>query len=370
MFCRIFDKDYYPRDFVQNNNRIREDFLNVGSSNSKHNSNQIEGFLSLGGKSKSKLKVTQTADYNVVNKNEVDIAVNDLNQLIQETFVRNAQSCAATASQTQSVGIGDIVATGGAKIDVGGITMDQNAKLNFECVQVNKLRSDIGNEIVSKFMTDLQTNTSNEMLAQLDAIANQKAESGSIPLLTSPAETKGEQTQTINFNSTTENYKNIEKNLQNIVQNTVTQETISDCLAQLSQSQTVQIGNIVATDLGTEIKLGGVTLKQTLEVVSNCMQSNDLSTQIISTMLNSMDVRTVDTTTTTMAGEATSDVEQTAVSKGPIGEIGEAFGNIFGGIFGALGLGAAGPAVGGVSSSISLCCCCLIIILIIIAVMT
>lgn len=366
MFCRIFDKDYYPRDVVQNNNRIDEGFMSLGKPVSTNN---IEGFISLGGKSKSKLKITQEADYNVVNRNEVNIAVNDLNQLIQETFVRNAQSCAATVSQSQDVELGNIVAAGGAKVDIGGITMDQNAKLNFECVQANTLRADIGNEIVSKFMSDLQTNTSNDMLAKLDSTAKQKSESGAIPLLTSPAKTKAEQTQTINFQSTTENYKNIEKNLQNVVQNTVTQETVSDCLAQLVQRQSVKIGNIIATDLGSEINLGGITLNQTLESVSNCMQTNDLSNKIISTMLDSMDIRTVDTTETTMAGSAASDITQEAISKGPIGEIGEAFGNIFGGLFTALGLGAMGPAIGGVSSVISSLCCCLLLILIIVMVM-
>ena len=325
------------------------------------NNQLIEGLCLVNCGSKSKLKVTQTANYKTVNQNDVNIIVNDVNKLIQDTFVKSAQNCSATTSQTQDVAIGDIVATGGAKVDIGGIKMDQNTKLNFSCVQANKLRTDIGNEIAARFISDLQTNTSTEMLANLNAVASQKAESGALPLLSPPVTTKGEQTQTIDFVSMTQNSKNIEKNLQNVIQNTITYDNVANCIAKLNQQQTLKIGNIVGTDAGTILNLGGITLSQTLDSVSKCMQTQDLSSQIVNTVLSSMDVKVVDTTTTQMTGDATSDITQEAISKGPLSGIGD----LFSGLFKGIGLGGIASTAVPIISLVSLICCCLIIILII-----
>lgn len=325
------------------------------------NNKLIEGLCLINCGSKSQLKVTQTANYKTVNQSDVNIVTNDVNKLIQDTFVKSAQACSATTSQKQSTTVGDIVATGGAKVDVGGIKMDQNTQLNFSCVQANALRTDIGNEVAARFMSDLQTNNSTDMLANLNATANQTAQSSSIPLLSSPATTKGEQNQTIDFVSTTKNSKNIEKNLRNVISNTITYNNVANCIAKLNQQQTLKVGNIVGTDAGTVLKLGGISLSQTLDSVTQCMQTQDLSSQIVNTMLDSMGVKTVDTSKTTMTGEATSDVTQEAISQSPL----DALTGLFDGLLSGLGLGAFASTIGPVIVISSSACCCLILIFII-----
>tara|TARA_Y100000766_G_C18886253_1_gene596009 strand:- start:794 stop:1837 length:1044 start_codon:yes stop_codon:yes gene_type:complete len=282
-----------------------------------------------GSGSKAESTIKQENNTTIVNSTDIEMLNQMTNEQISNTIMEDAKKCQASVLQDQKISIRNVNTDG--DFNLSDVSQIQDAAVTFSCVNATEVAQKASTKMVDSIMTSLDKNVSNDILAELEAKADAATKSGFGSIANGDAESSSN-VENINNTSVT-NTTNV--NLKNIVTNTVvnnfSSKNVSECIAQINNSQEIAVENINA---GGDVNIRAVSQKQSASLMAECIQNSKVSNGITNDLSRILGVEVKETTSTTSAssskGEATAKAEQT----GPIEEIGDAVSNVMGSIFG------------------------------------
>ena len=299
------------------------------------------------GNTTSQANISQQNNQLFINKDYVKSVSEQINSQISNTLIKNAKACTADINNNQAITIKGFTTKGDFDFNT---KQTQAAALTFSCVQSTKVRNTAGSEIIANMTNSLQNTVNNEALAKLDQNAKNSASSsfGAI----GNVQTNTNVNAINNYKSVTENHKDIENVLKNIVQNNFTSENVSNCISQVNNNQTINL---------QEVNVGGkaviaIDQNQAANVVSECVQRDDVGNSIMNAATSALGVNVEDKTTSKSVQESKSEVVSEAHQAGVL----EGLQGILSGLLS--GLTSIFSSPGGIILSIA--CCCVLCILI------
>lgn len=317
----------------------------------------------MGGTS-SKTAATLSSNTVVINQSSLNYLNTTTNSVGVSTLIQNVQKCSAALVQSQNLTVKNISC--GNNCDIS-LFQNQSAWLDFTCAQQVDVQMAVIQQMANTINQALTTYAANDLINQMNSNLSTKSQQdwGTFPWSGSSASTSVTQ----NINNYVKNNTNV--NVTNAIQNSVyasfQNSNISNCIAQIINSQQIQAQNITA---GTNFTFT-INQAQTASLVEQCIQSANIANQVVSDVTGFAGLGLQITNATTAENTSETKAETEAVNSGilqgisgVVSSIGTAFGNILSG----LGLTALVPFMGPISASSSLCCvclCCLIIILVI-----
>lgn len=288
-----------------------------------------------------------------------EAAINSLNQTIStsttNSMVETAKSCSAGLTQDQTILLGDITVSGGSS---GSITQSQASKLNFNCLQDDKIQMQIIQPIINTINDAIQNNASTDLINKLNAQLKNKTSSdwGALPW--------GGSTTNTTTNQSIKNYVSSKTNvnIKNAVENSVFanfKTQISDgCIAKVIQNQKIAAGNLTISG-GSKY---AITQMQNAELLASCVQQSNIVDKVIKEVTSFAGLNYVGTNTTSASNTATAEVESSAVNTGffqGIGSAIESVGKSIGSIVQGLGFGLLVPFAIPISICCIILCCCI-----------
>jgi len=251
--------------------------------------------------------ITQVDNKTIINKNYIDSLSTNINKQVSTTILNDAKLCSADINNNQAITINKFTTTGNFNFNS---KQTQSAALTFSCVQATMVRNRAKTDIISMMANSLATNASSVALSQLESKAEQatKTSFGAV----GSVESNQNINQTTNYVNENETYKNIKNVLNNIVENNFSSETISKCISQVNNSNSVNI---------EEIKVDGkaviaIEQNQATDVITDCVQKSDIGGDIINSVVTVFDVKVKDETYSKTTTEQKSDATQTTTAGG------------------------------------------------------
>jgi hypothetical protein len=301
------------------------------------------------GNTTSHQNITQENKQLYIDQDTIKSVSKQINNQISNTIIKTAKECTADINNNQAIILKGINTKGNFNFNA---TQNQAAALTFSCVQSSKVRNMAGSEIISDMTNALTNNISNEALSELKQNAKNSASASFGAIGNVASNTK---TNAINdYKSITQNNKDIENVVKNSVENNFSSETVSHCIAQANNNQTI---NLQEVNVGGEAVIA-IDQNQAANVVAECIQSDDIGSKIINTALGAFQIAVRDESKSVSIQNSSSEIKSTAHNAGYFESIGDLFSSIFSGIGGIFGHPGAIIA--------SVCCCIVILVLIMI----
>jgi hypothetical protein len=274
------------------------------------------------GGSKTDQKIRQEQDTLVVNKNDINILNENLNEMVSNSIINDAQGCSANLTQLQSIKMSDINIAGDWNMETD---QTQDSAMTFGCIQALDTRNTAANSMIDSMIEQLEANTSADILSKMETDALNSAETGALTFGKAEAKTDIETIQ--NYEYRTENTKNIENILKNSVEANFTSNTIQECIAKINQSQEQSFDSI---DVGGNANLV-FGQSQSAELVANCDQTRSAINDVVSDVTKNLGIETVSATEVVQETDTGVTAETTAVAKGAVDELGDAVTDVLGG---------------------------------------
>jgi len=290
-----------------------------------------------GPKAKATVKIEN--DVVQINKSSIDLLSKQANKLITDTTTNIASNCSTSILQSNKMKIGDITSSGNSKVKIDKISQKSKSTVDISCVNNNEVHDAVTSEMLNSLMADLKTNTSQEAISKMAAVADAKAstEMGA-GLLAPPPSTDSNVEMTNKFKNLTDNQKKITNSVMNEINKKFTVNSVSSCTNSSALVNNMEAGNIKAYNEG-EIDIGELLQENSVSAYSNCLQKNNIGSEIANSFVSALDLKVVDDTK--QKSDSTQEAEATAESKATglsslVESLGTMVGNIFGGIFGSL----------------------------------
>ena len=314
------------------------------------------------GATQSNSNIHQEQNQTVINQSTVNIVNQQLNSMVANAVIKDAQNCSAALGLSQNIELENISVEGDIVINSN---QTQQATVNFDCVQASTVRNEVANEMISQIMAQLETSTSADILNQLDTLADQKTSSelGGSPFTQSSSNVEGIQ----NYVQVSQTNKNIENVVKNAIEVSFTSDTLKECINKVIASQNFKAKGLTSSKGGAVLT---INQDQAATMIASCIQNSDVGNQITNKVLGYLDITTKDDSQTKIEASNTASVTQSTTSKG-ISDIISSVGDALAAMLAALGLSIAGPfvLVSSLSSSFYLCCCCCCLILMLVMMM-
>ena len=302
---------------------------------------------------------TSTTQNNVlIQKSNVDIMTSNIVTDITNTIYSAAATCGANANASQIATLTNLSASGDISLNIG---QEQKVQLNFSCLQTNTLRSAAANNIADQMTTAVNNAASSQIQSQLDAVAAAKEKSG-FASWGQPGASTATNT-TINYTQNTTSNVHLISAIQQSISNNFSSSDVQQCISQMTGNQNIFIDDVSA---GKNITFVG-TQTQALTSLSNCQQFQDSANNIVTTILNGLDIGVVNTsetkTETKSESKASSETNNsglfeslgTGLASAARG-IGDGINSILGGIGGIID----SATLGWLASAFLIFCCCFI----------
>jgi hypothetical protein len=257
------------------------------------------------GNTTSDVNITNTNNQLFTNKNYVNTVSENLNTQISNNIINDAKLCSAAINNNQEITINGFSTAGNFNFSAD---QNQTAALTFSCIQSTTVRNNTGSEIIAQMTNALQNNVNNEALAQLDTNAKNSATSDFGAIGNTQAKTN---VNTINnYNSVTENHKDIENVVKNVVENNFSSETIQNCTNQANNNQNINLQNIT---VGGNTAIA-INQTQAASVIAECIQKSEVGNSIVNNAATQLGVKVEDTTlaSSSQSSKSVSDTSSTA----------------------------------------------------------
>jgi hypothetical protein len=284
---------------------------------------------------KSQSKSTQNVSTDITNKNLSETLNKTVLNTGVETLVKNASSCSSAVNQNNTCSMEDAEISG--NFNFSG-NQSNKAKVNFSCVQANKVSADMASSMMQSMMAEMNTLNGTKAGAQLNNAAGSSNKSGF-------GSTGGSSSSNATTNSNTK-ISNITKNkVENIYQqnlnNNFTSETVQECIGKTSQSNKQDLSGI---------KVGGnanveCNQSNTLQQVQECKQMASAVANTTQKTLQELGIKTTSASETTTKVESSVEATSENVSTGPIQDMGAAVSGIIGSMGNLFGLGMLGAFI-------------------------
>lgn len=286
-----------------------------------------------GSESKSQSTVKQSYESLTVNKSDIEILSQQMNDTIVNAIIKNANQCTSESINLQNVELIGLRSSG--KITIG-VTQKQQAVLNFKCVNETNIRNEMVISMVKTILGNIERTNTTEMLAKLESQAKSQSEVQFAPSFGNTMETKSNVEQDIKLKTINENYTNLRDIVINKVENNFNVDTIQNCLTRVRNEQ-----RVIAKDIfsGQEIEVL-IEQEQASQIIADCINKASIGNMVLNEIASTLDIQVKEENTTKSetdaAAVATAESKQKGIleSAGSFVEsIGTAIGNIFSGIF-------------------------------------
>jgi hypothetical protein len=316
----------------------------------------------MGNKQSSQSAVTQTSNQLVINQTDIDIVNQQMNNVIVNTIVTNAQSCSATINNNQN-----IILKGLSGTDINITTnQTQQAVLDFKCVNASTVTNDSSISMLLQIVQNLQQTNTTDILTKLNAAAASSAQSQFQPTFASNTKSNSNLTQSANYQSFSQTHMALTNLITNTISHTFTTNNVSNCLTSAIQNQTVEVYDIKAQKTINAV----ISQDQGVQLITNCVNTSGVASKMTNGIASELGltIQNTNATSTNTGMEGTS--ESSALQKGIlesvgtlVQNIGTAIGNLLSGLLGFTIAGIAAPFV------ISFLCICLCLFCCLISVM-
>jgi hypothetical protein len=297
----------------------------------------------------NKSKVSNVNEQTYINKSQIDVLNHSITNQIANSQVNQAANCGAGLVQSQNISFDNFHSDG--DITISDILQGQVGTLSFSCRNNQEVRTEIANQLYQEMMNSLRESNSTNIMAELEAEAKAKLESGFASW--GGGTSNSDVDNSINWTVTSEPYQEIKTVIENTIENNFTANNLSECNSNLMQDQNISFSNFSTSNEGT-IGIFGIKQNQGGDVYAQCIQNQGISQEMTSIITNVLGVKVENDNTnisdSIQKGYATSET----INNGPFESAGKMFGSILdgiGGIFGDL-------------QSASLMCVVLIVILV------
>lgn len=267
----------------------------------------------------------QKYDNTVINRNDLTVMNEVLNNYTTSTIMSNAAACSAGITQMQVIDMSGASVAGDFNAN---IDQEQSAALSFECIQTANISSDIANGILDKMLNAISSSFDNSVLDKINAQSTAESTSG---FLSTDIAGQTNSTVNIDYKNTTlsESRKNISNIVKNSISNNLDMKNIQDCINQIKQQQTVNFSNM---NIGGNATIG-IKQNQATQMVSKCVQNSNFTNKIINQVVKDLGL-TIDEQSKT--AKTTDVTAETSVSKTSSG-IFESAGNMVNSVFSGVG---------------------------------
>lgn len=286
------------------------------------------------GSSSSRSTVNIENDTLIVNKSDISIETQNLNNLTSNSIMESTKGCSAGVEQSQVVSFAGAQVAG--DFNIGEIDQSQTATVNFSCSQGSEIANTVGNQAVSDMMSKLENSSSADVMAKLAAATDSQQQSGAGSGLLSAGSDSSSDSNT-NISNKLTNITDTKKNLKNIISNNVTNNfkasNIDNCIATVKNSQKVDNSGIKVSG---SVNIGKITQSQAAKLVSDCVQKANMSGKAIQETLAALKITVKEESETTAKADITGEAKSTQKSTGPIEEIGTAVSGIIGSVGGLM----------------------------------
>lgn len=295
-----------------------------------------------GGESKSTVKEVSNQLY--VNKTDIDILNKNSNSIIANTIIDNALKSGTSILNKQSLVIKNIRTDGDFELNT---TQNQKASLTFEGMNQTQARNDAAIAFISQTLADLKNKTTEDILTKLEATAEAKNKSG---FGSFGGSSKANTDITNNITSINQTNKNISNILLNEVENNFKTQNVTECVNTITNNQSVIVEDVVAK---TSFK-AFISQEQVADSLAKCSSVVTATQTIINNVLNTLDIKTIDDTTTNSQTDITGKATSENILQGLFESMGSMFNSLLSGALAPYAIG---------STIIILCVCCCIFIL-------
>lgn len=302
----------------------------------------------MGGSSSS--TVNQKYDTTVINRSDIAVMNQNINDYTANTVMESASSCSGGLTQMQVFDMSGANIKGPLNLN---LDQSQNSAVNFDCIQTANMTSDIANGILDKMINSMENSYDKNIMDKLEAAASTSAKGGFAAM------DFGKVSSDVNidykYTDITETRKNISNVMKNAIANNLNLKNVQDCISQTKQNQTVDLKNIVVDGAAVV----AVKQSQAADMVSKCVQNSSFGSKILNQAAKDLGLTIDEKSSTTKQTDIKAKAESERVTSGFFESIGTGFGNIFRGI-GDMFSGICGPYAGIISIV------CLVIIILVV----
>lgn len=308
------------------------------------------------GSSGSKSKVNQKYETTIINRSDIDILNKSVNDFVTNTVVNQASKCSANITQLQTVDLSNMKIAG--DLVIGEIDQKQTAAITFDCVQVSSFSNNIANGIMTQYVETMNNNMSIDTLDKIVASADSKVESGFLNTGGGGGSSSNIKTD-YKYTATNETSKNIQNIIQNSITNNLNLDDLQECVASVKASQEVVAAG---TEVGGNVNIGVIRQDQASTLLGKCVQQRNNANDITNQIINDLGLTIDETNSVKKTMESESKATSKNEAKGVFESLGDGIGGILGG-FGDLFGGLMSNQVALIASSV-----CIVIIIIVILV--
>lgn len=300
------------------------------------------------GSSHSSSVVNQKYNTTIVNRSDIDLLNKSINDFVANTVVNQASKCSASISQLQTIDLSGMII--GGDLNIGEVDQSQTSAITFDCIQISEFKNDIANGILNKYLDAMKESYSSDVLDKLNASAQSSGKGGFASTGSVSASSK------VNVDYKFTNITDTHKNLQNIVQNSITNNMnlndIQECIATVKTNQQF---SLAGSKVGGSVTIGAIRQDQAASLMAKCTQQKNNANKITNQILADAGIQIDETNSTKKSTTIADTTSSTAVNSGFFESLGDGIksalqgvGDMVGAIFGGL---LTGPAL-----SIFVCC--------------
>lgn len=279
------------------------------------------------GCSDSSSTVTQKYDTTVINKSDISLLNETINEFTTNTVVNQAANCSSTLTQSNIIEVSNVDAEG--DIIIEDVAQDNTGKVSFDCIQKSSFSNEIANGILTKYLDNLNTKYTTDALDKLNAQAASSSSSGFLSTGSASSDTE------INTDYKFTNITNTRKNIQNVVRNSIVNNLnlndVQDCVNTLKAKNVIAIENSATQG---KILIRRIEQRNATDLLTKCIQEKNNSNKITGNLITDLGLTVVDDALLKKSTEISSEASAVAAVTGPLQDLGSMFSGIFGSLSG------------------------------------
>lgn len=272
------------------------------------------------GGSESKSTSINDVETNISNVNNMNILNEQVNQVVTNNLVNQAQSCTANTMNINEMICDNLDLSGNARLE-----QSNKSAVDFNCIQESTIENQVRSDMLAQIMEKLETSVDSGVLQKLEAAAESAATTGAFAPGKANSQSFAQNTSKVNIKNTSN--KNIQNILKNQIVNNFSATDTKKCMTETINSNKFKGRNC---NIGDNAVFSQANAS---EVVQNCVQRTGTASSIIAKAAMDIGLDVKDTAKTKAEQAASAESKSTATVKGPLDLISDLFNGLFAGLF-------------------------------------
>lgn len=271
----------------------------------------------------------------IVNKDDISILNESINQSISNTIVNQAKNCSASISQLQDIDLAGTTVEG--NFNLGPVNQTQSSALTFSCVTLSEFQNQLANNMLAKYSNSLSTAFSTEAETKLNAAAEAAATSGFAA--TGSTNTNSTNLTNYNYNEETDVNKNIQNVVKNVINNNLNISDMQSCISNIKGDQSV---NLSGMTVHGNMTIQAINQTQASSLASECVLKSNNANNASTAIANALGITVNDENSIKKTTAISSTAAAESVNRGVFESLGaglstafQGFGSMLGSIFGS-----------------------------------